>query len=146
VEGLDYAYASVDNIYIHHNTMFIAGTNPRTVGSYLKDVMTDITIPLHMLSYTPRYKYAEYILEQNPQITSVVGHSLGGAIAQTLVEQKKKIIGRIYGAPIMRSHDRVRSFRHVGDPVSISAQPVSENYLRFENPHSYRGYPDFYNL
>jgi len=90
VEGLDYAYASVDNIYIHHNTMFIAGTNPRTVGSYLKDVMTDITIPLHMLSYTPRYKYAEYILEQNPQITSVVGHSLGGAIAQTLVEQKKK--------------------------------------------------------
>lgn len=125
--------------------MFIAGTNPRTINSYLKDVMTDITIPLNMLSHTPRYNYAEYMLDQNPQITSVVGHSLGGAITQILVERKKKIIGRIYGAPIMRSHERVRSFRHVGDPVSINAQPISENYLHFGNPHSYRGFPDFYN-
>lgn len=132
---------------MHHNTLFVAGTNPRTMGQYARDVLTDVTIPFHMLRYTPRFRHAAQALEEHP-ITVVVGHSLGGAITDILVSENERLRGRVYGAPIIHPHPRIRSFRHVGDPVSISSRvggASEHNTVMLGNPHSYRGFPEFRN-
>jgi hypothetical protein len=64
--------------------MYIAGT------SNLKDVYDDITkIPFFgTITDSTRYNQAKTALDLNPNITKIVGHSLGGSVA--LEFQKKQ--------------------------------------------------------
>lgn len=135
-------------MYVHNNTLFIAGTNPRTMMQYTRDILTDMTIPVHMLRYTPRFQTAEHALHMYPQVTTIVGHSLGGAIADVLVSDNERLQGRVYGAPILYAHPRIRLFRHAGDPVSVSSRisgASERNSVYIGNPHSYRGFETFRN-
>ena len=78
-EGLEKAYAH-DDYFIHGKTMYIAGSHTS------KDWYDDVTkVPdWGDLRQSTRYQAAEKALKENPQVTHVVGHSLGGSVALQL--------------------------------------------------------------
>ena len=60
-------------------TMYVAG-NRNAV-----DVFDDTTkVPFGLTKYSDRFKSVEKVLEDNPQVKMIQGHSLGGAIALSL--------------------------------------------------------------
>ena len=72
-EGLRRAYAAPDKTYVDGDTEFIAGTDPTDY----RDLLADAMIPFNMTRYGHRYSQAEKTLKENPQVTRLVGHSLG---------------------------------------------------------------------
>ena len=80
-DGLDKAYASENKIYIEGDTMFVAGT------ASLGDAVDDVSIPLGRTDRTKRYEQASMALAKSPQVTRVVGHSLGGAVSLQIAQQ-----------------------------------------------------------
>jgi hypothetical protein len=48
---------------------------------YYQDMWDDLKIPFNMTKYSQRYQEANQMLHDNPQITNVIGHSLGGSVA-----------------------------------------------------------------
>lgn len=139
--GLDRSYQSDNNLYIYNKTLFISGTHSA------RDVITDLAIPFHLLNKTQRYKDAENILENNPQVNVIVGHSLGSAIGHILSDRGQIKASRLYGSPTLFNHPKIINFRHYGDPVSLSNRvgASSETNAYFGNPHSYNGFKTFYN-
>ena len=63
---------------------------------------SDLKIPLHLTRYTQRYNEAEKALKDNPQITKLIGHSLGGSVSLELEKNNKNktFEVRTYGAPV----------------------------------------------
>ena len=80
-QGLERAYAD-RNYYIHGDTMYIAGSHT------LQDWYDDVTkIPVWGdLKNSTRYKAAHDALMENPQVKTVIGHSLGASVALELQE------------------------------------------------------------
>ena len=79
IEGLRRAYASDSGAYIHGNRMYVAGTRN------LRDVYDDITkVPFSLTRHSDRFKSAKRVLDENPQVETLIGHSLAGAIVQDL--------------------------------------------------------------
>jgi hypothetical protein len=58
--------------------MYIAGT------SNFRDVWDDLKIPFNLTSNSQRYEQAEQVLKENPNIKTIIGHSLGGAVTLEL--------------------------------------------------------------
>ena len=152
VYWFDKAYQNKFNYYyIKGDTMYIAGTDNMT------DVHDDITkVPVWgKLTDSARYNMVKPILDKNPQIKKLVGHSLGGVTSLRLQTEYKKE-GRdfevtTYGAPVMGfwGGNNTR-YRHPGDPISIFDLGKTHNVLvPSSNPltlHSYKGYTyDFAN-
>ena len=97
-EGLDKATAARDKVYVHGNTMYVAGT------SNLQDVWDDFKIPFGKTAQSQRYKDADALLAKNPQVSNMVGHSLGGAAVLELQKnhaQERTFNTNTYGAPVM---------------------------------------------
>jgi hypothetical protein len=136
--GLDNAYKSPDSVFISGDTMYIAGThNPQ-------DILDDMMLPIGFTTSTGRYRAARSHLTK--QIRYVVGHSLGGAVANQLVANHNWLHGRIYSAPIRsRSgastapHSRVQSFKHPYDPIAMFDQGAEQSSFT-PDIHGYRGY------
>ena len=80
-EGLDKAYANIDKLYVHGNTMYVAGT------SYWQDVYDDLKLPFNKQAQAQMYKDADALMGKNPQTANLVGHSLGGS---SVLELQKK--------------------------------------------------------
>ena len=74
-QGLERAYADGD-YYIHGSDMYIAGSH------IAKDFYDDVTkIPVWGdLRNSTRYQAARDALMQNPQVKTVIGHSLGASV------------------------------------------------------------------
>ena len=83
--GLNKAYNNNNKIHVDGDTLFIAGT------SNLKDAYDDITkIPFYGSTMdSTRYDQAKTVLDSNPHIKNLVGHSLGGSIS---LEIPKKML------------------------------------------------------
>ena len=65
------AYESNKSTYVEGDTLFVAGTKG------LKDWYDDFTkLPFGLTKYAHRYKQADEVLKQNPQVNKLVGHSL----------------------------------------------------------------------
>jgi pimeloyl-ACP methyl ester carboxylesterase len=126
VEGLDRAYARDNGIYIRNNTVFVSGTQ-----DFPQDHWDDLKIPFNLTAESLRYRNADKALNTNEllnpeqQITSLVGHSLGGSV---ILEMQKQYPDRTfktttYGAPVksISTPDNIdnKRFRNIGDPVSI---------------------------
>ena len=77
------------------------------------------------------------VLNANPQFSTLVGHSLGGATALQLQRENPALKTRTYGAPVMSTTGSSERWKHYGDPVSMldfGAQATAPGSL---NPHSY---------
>ena len=95
-EGLRRAYASPDNIYVDGDRMYVAGTTPSPLGDSLASTVRNIRefiqywtdniekIPLNLTKATKRYQQAYRALVKNPQVTTLIGHSLGGAVVNEI--------------------------------------------------------------
>ena len=149
-EGLDKAYnLSPNGVYIDGNKMYIAGTRwiknasmdgPPTIEDALlnafvyqndtdtelphltlQDAWDDLKIPVFKTQYSQRYQDAAKELAKNPQVDTIVSHSLGGAVALQLnKDNNNKFKTTTYGAPVFQIGGRSGNrFRHPGDPVSM---------------------------
>lgn len=135
-EGLRKAYASPDKIFVDGNRMYVAGTTPSPLGSdlqttvkntseFLQDWRDNIQkLPWNLTKSTKRYRQAYNALMKNPQVTTIIGHSLGAAVTNELgVSSGSRYKTRSYAAPVFRwdlpnDDDHLR-FRTEGDPVAI---------------------------
>ena len=143
-EGLNKAYALPNKVYVDNNTnkMYIAGT------SNFRDVWDDLKIPFHLTSNSQRYEQAEQVLKENPNIKTIIGHSLGGAVT---LELNKNHGGKFktytYGSPTFQiGGETGERYRHGGDFISIFDKgtlnvPI-ENWFNPLTAHSYEGYND----
>ena len=119
-EGLRRAYAHGD-YYIHGSTMFIAGSHTA------RDWFDDITkVPAWGdLRDSERYQKVLEEFKSRGEISTVVGHSLGGSVSLELQKQYPQRItkSRTYGAPVMdllgSEAENADRYRNWLDPVSI---------------------------
>ncbi len=129
--GLDEAYQTAEGTTTKGDTLYIAGT--KSPG----DVVDDLAIPLGMTDRTQRYRDASLVLNANPTINRVVGHSLGGAVALQLQKDDPKLQTVTYGAPVASTTGSSDRYREIGDPVAalyFGAVSVAPGGV---NPHSY---------
>ena len=91
--GLKRAYETKYGLYQHYNKLFIAGAK-----DFPNDHMDDLTLPLNdTLNQTTRGRDADVYYRSHHEIDTVIGHSLGGAVALSLEQQYKKQYGNPYG-------------------------------------------------
>ena len=135
--GLNKAYNNLNKIHVQGDTMYIAGT------SNLKDVYDDITkIPFFgTITDSTRYNQAKTALDLNPNITKIVGHSLGGSVALEFQKNNPKYSTTTYGAPVLQIGSKQGNrFRFPYDPVSyLDNGAITVDKINF-NPHSYSNY------
>ena len=63
--------------------MFLAGT------SNLQDVWDDLKIPFGLTRFSQRYHDADNLLEKDPQVQNIVGHSLSSNVSLELQKRHK---------------------------------------------------------
>ena len=91
-EGLKRACETRDGLYQHYNKLFISGTKDPI------DFVDDLKLPFDdTLNNTARGKTAEAYYLSHHEIDTVIGHSLGGAIALSLQKAHKKEGNNPYG-------------------------------------------------
>ena len=79
-EGLERAYDTQDGLYQHFNKLFIAGTK-----DFPQDHIDDLKLPFDdTLNNTKRGRDADAYYRSHHEIDTVIGHSLGGAVALSL--------------------------------------------------------------
>ena len=134
--GIQEAYNAAYGVALHGDTLYISGT--RSIG----DVLDDAYIPFKAVHKTQRYQQALAALKKGKgRVTQVVGHSLGGAVAARLIEDRPDLVARVYGAPLYRGNasSRVTSYRHFRDPISFLDKGELVSTASGWNAHSYKG-------
>ena len=115
-EGLRRAYQQGD-AYAHNDTLYVAGSHTA------RDWWDDFTkLPFNSSNIHRLHMAKQAAKATNP--STVVGHSLGGAVALRMQQERAgygELKTRTYGAPVfdpLGQHpgDRYRSY---GDPVSV---------------------------
>ena len=127
-QGLKNAYDSPSGLYKTGKTLYISGTTGKD-GSITRDILDDlIHLPSRSAERTEKYKDAIKMLEQSPEITRLVGHSLGSAVANTLDQNfPNRFETTVYATPAVKpkrkkgekQDPRHRDFRNPNDPVSM---------------------------
>ena len=141
--GLDKAYASENATYIKDDTMYIAGTRN------LRDVYDDITkLPFGLTKYSDRYKQADDVLKDNPNVTKLVGHSLSSAVSDELRKahpDRNLEIKAMYGSPFVQtsSQKHENRFRHSGDLISMFDRGSKTVDLGLVGPLKSHGYDNY---
>ena len=104
-EGLKLAYETKDDVYQHYNKLLIAGTK-----DFPTDHIDDLKLPFDdTLNKTHRGRTADAYYRSHHEMNTVIGHSLGGAVALSLEEQYKKegnnpygiVHSKTFGAPVV---------------------------------------------
>ena len=104
-EGLTITYETTYGLYQHYNKLFIAGTK-----DFPRDHIDDLKLPFDdTLNKTKRGRDADAYYRPHHEIDTVIGHSLGGAVAPSLEKQYKKegnnpygiIKSKTFGAPVV---------------------------------------------
>jgi hypothetical protein len=84
-DGLTKAYAATNGLHQHYNKLFIAGTR-----DFPRDHWDDLKIPFHQTLNGKRGRDAEAYYKAHHEVDTVIGHSLGGAIALNLQSRYAK--------------------------------------------------------
>ena len=141
--GLDKAYASDTATHIDGDTLYIAGTRN------FRDVYDDITkLPFGLTKHADRYRQAEEVLKENPNVKKLVGHSLSSAVSDELRKahpDRNLEIKAMYGSPFVQlSGDKHENrFRHRFDPISILDRGSKTVDLGLVSPLTAHGYSDY---
>ena len=79
-------YANNTGLFRSGITLYISGTGGKSgIGAKVNDVFSDIFfIPSYNLQFSAKYKDVMSELEKNPDVTRLVGHSLGSSVLQKL--------------------------------------------------------------
>ena len=97
-------------------TLYIGGTK----WTNFDDVRSNLMNYLNPIEASPKYKKAEKLIDQY-KLKNVVGFSLGGAIADSLINNNSRLKhARIYSSPSIRSGNydyKKRIFYHDYDPL-----------------------------
>ena len=119
-QGLERAYAQGDT-YIWGDTLYVAGSHTA------RDWYDDVTkVPFWGdLRGAERYRAAEKVLKEHPNVKRVVGHSLGGSVALELQKRHQRLASRTYGVPVWdpfgedKKSGKVERYRNLVDLVSF---------------------------
>ena len=85
-EGLKRAYATKDSLYQHYNKLLTAETK-----YFPQDLFDDLKLPFDdTLNKTKRGRDADAYYRSHHEIDTVIGRSLGGAVALPLENNIKK--------------------------------------------------------
>ena len=156
-EGLRRAYNQPNRIYVNGNRMYVAGTtwtDGYTGRLSFNDAIDDLKIPLFQTRNIQRYKDAEQVLNDNPNINTLVGHSMGSSVILELNKANNaKFMTRTYAAPVFdpfpnnweKNDPNNQRFRTKNDFVSIfdnNAETVYKPTLDPLSLHSYNNYGD----
>jgi hypothetical protein len=176
-EGLRRAYNQPNRIYINGDRMYVAGTTwtddrmniskPPLYTMLLKglfpgmipdnfslnDAVDDLKIPTFQTKNIQRYKDAEQVLKDNPNVNTLVGHSMGSSVILELNKANNdKFTTRTYSAPVFdpipnsfeKNDSNNERFRTKNDLVSIfdnNAQTIYKpTVLDPLSLHSYNNY------
>jgi pimeloyl-ACP methyl ester carboxylesterase len=145
-EGLARAYSAPNAVYVDGNKAYIAGT--RSIGEAFRDWGK---IARWDTTHIERYGQLTEALKNNPQVDTLIGHSLGAsAVAELQRQSNNKYLARYYGAPFLNINPfdgpdpRNQTFRHPGDPVSaFDHRAVTSPSTDFRNwwwSHGFGGY------
>ena len=149
-EGMIRAYQQGD-AYTHGNTTFTAGSWT------MRDWWDDLTkIPFWGDTRNAhRYQMAQRALDANPQVTTHVGHSLGGSVVLETMKTRPNLKTVTYGAPVwdifgrdkddykLAGAEKPERYRNIMDPFSFfdaSAEshiPGRKDFATLSGPHSY---------
>ena len=149
-EGLKRAYDAKDGLYQHYNKLFIAGTR-----DFPGDHIDDLKLPFDdTLNMTTRGRTADKYYRSHHEIDTVIGHSLGGAVALSLEKQYKKegtnpygiVQSKTFGSPTVSANftnNNPNRIRYFGDPISAldfgSTTVMPSLGFRWKNSaHSYK--------
>ena len=121
-QGLKNAYASPSGLYSTGKTLYISGTTGKD-GSITRDILDDlIHLPTRNAEQTEKYKDVMNYLKNNPQITRLVSHSLGSAVANTLNENfPNRFQTTTYATPAIKPKRRGNKTLNIG----ITAIPMT---------------------
>ena len=149
-QGLKNAYDSPSGLYKSGKSLFISGTTGKD-GSITRDILDDlIHLPSRSAENTEKYKDAIKMLEQSPEITRLVGHSLGSAVANTLNQNfPNRFETTVYATPAVKpkrkgkQDPKHRDYRNPNDPVSVlDGYAITSNFNE-TNPLTAHGYMNF---
>ena len=150
--GLKNAYDSPSGLYKTGKTLYISGTTGKD-GSITRDILDDlIHLPSRSAENTEKYKDAIKMLEKSPEITRLVGHSLGSAVTNTLNQNfPNKYETTTYATPAVKpkrkkgekQDPRRRDFRNPNDPVSVLDGYAITSSFDDPNPLTAHGYMNF---
>ena len=151
-QGLKNAYSSPSGLYKTGKTLYISGTTGKD-GSITRDILDDlIHLPSRSAERTEKYKDAIKMLEQSPEITRLVGHSLGSAVANTLDQNfPNRFDTTVYATPAVKpkrkkgekQDPRHRDFRNPNDVVSALDGYAITSSFDDPNPLTAHGYMNF---
>ena len=149
-QGLKNAYDSPSGLYKTAKTLFVSGTTGKD-GSITRDILDDlIHLPSRGAERTEKYKDVMKMLEQSPEITRLVGHSLGSAVVNRINElQPNRFETTTYATPAVKpkrkgkQDPRRRDFRNPNDPVSILDGYAITSSFDDPNPIVSHGFSNF---
>ena len=149
-QGLKNAYDSPSGLYKTGKTLYISGTTGKD-GSITRDILDDlIHLPSRGAERTEKYKDAIKMLEQSPEITRLVGHSLGSAVANTLDQNfPNKYQTTVYATPAVKpkrkgkQDPKHRDYRNPNDPVSVLDGYAITSNFNDTNPLVAHGFSNF---
>ena len=152
-EGLNKAYTNGKGYYLDNNKLYVAGTFGKSnIKSNINDILSDITIPFGLSSFSERYRDISDILDENHNISEVISHSLGSSASAKYLKENpdRNIRLTTYGAPFIsmsnKDHDSYTNFRSILDPISVADRGAITVATGSLNPlinHDYKtGYGD----
>ena len=148
--GLKNAYDSPSGLYKTGKTLFVSGTTGKD-GSITRDILDDlIHLPSRGAERTEKYKDVMKMLEQSPEITRLVGHSLGSAVVNTLDQNfPNKYETTTYATPAVKpkrkgkQNPKHRDYRNPNDPVSVLDGYAITSDFNDTNPLVAHGFANF---
>jgi predicted DNA-binding WGR domain protein len=142
--GLSRAYAAPNNVYIRGTTAYVSGTQlTRNFEEAARDLFDDAKLPLVGARSSRRYEELQQALSRNPQVTHLVGHSLGGSVVEEMARQNKALTATTYGAPVVDVFARSSTslpnrFANYGDPIAMFDTNATPGFNG--NPHSFSNF------
>ena len=132
-QGTEIAYSLPSRVMVAGNTMYIAGT------SFASDVADWPKIPRGQIRNSNRWHTATSILDKHPEVTRLVGHSLGATVAEALAADRG-LQRDLYNNPKVSWKADKHSHRHYFDPISMFDRGSQSNMPSSWNPHAYDGH------
>ena len=148
--GLKNAYDSPSGLYKTGKTLYISGTTGKD-GSITRDILDDlIHLPSRGAERTEKYKDVMNMLEQSPEVSRLVGHSLASAVINRINElQPNKFETTTYATPAVKpkrkgkQDPRHRDWRNPNDPVSALDGYAITSSFDETNPIVAHGFANF---